>query len=98
MATQCEKVLDFMKLHEARFLAVEVNGLGAALPEILREIARRRGQAAAVQKIANHSRKELRILDAIEPLLTTGRLFAHNRIRATRLPDEMLNWTPTGNA
>jgi hypothetical protein len=96
LATQCEEVLDFMTAHGARVLAIEVNGLGSALPEILRELATRRGQPAVVQKIVNHSRKESRILDAIEPLLTTGRLWAHERIRATPLLSEMLDWTTAG--
>jgi hypothetical protein len=96
LATQCEKVLDFMALYGARIIAIEVNGMGSALPEILREVASRRAQPAVVQKIINHSRKELRILDAIEPLLTTGRLWAHERIRATPLLSEMLGWTPMG--
>jgi hypothetical protein len=98
LGTQCEKVLDFMVLHGVRVVALEVNGMGSALPEILREVASRRGQTAVVQKIVNHSRKELRILDALEPLLTTGRLWAHERVRATPLLSEMLGWTPQGSA
>ncbi|MCL1892552.1 MAG: hypothetical protein FWF97_04700 [Alphaproteobacteria bacterium] len=96
LATQCGLVLDFMTMHGARALAIEVNGLGSALPEILREVANRRTQPVVVQKIINHARKELRILDAIEPLLTTGRLSAHERIRTTPLLAEMLGWTPLG--
>ena len=96
LAMQCESVLDFMARHGAHVIGVEVNGLGSALPEILREVAKRRGQPVVVQKIINHQRKEIRILDAIEPLLTTGRLWAHERIRAAPLPGEMLDWTPVG--
>ena len=96
LATQCEKVLDFMAMHGQRTIGIEVNGIGSALPEILREVSKRRGQPAVVQKIINSARKEIRILDAVEPLLTTGRLFTHERVRATLLPSEMLGWTPQG--
>lgn len=94
LATQCEGVLDFMRAHNQKRIAIEVNGLGNALPEILREVALKRGQSVIVQKIINHQRKETRILDAIEPLLTTGRLFAHVRIKSTLLLSEMLGWSP----
>ncbi len=98
LATQCEKVLEFMNMHAAHVIGIEINGLGNALPEILRELAIKRAQSIVVQKIVNHTRKELRILDATEPLLTTGRLWAHERIRITPLLSEMLGWTPMGSA
>ena len=71
---------------------------GQRAAEILREVAIKRSQSIVVQKIINHTRKELRILDAIEPLLTTGRLWAHERIRITPLLSEMLGWSPMGSA
>jgi hypothetical protein len=85
-----------MKRRGLKNIAVEVNGLGNALPEILRREAAATGQPVAVQRIANHEKKEKRILDAIEPLLGTGRLYAHRRIADTPLTDEMSDWTPDG--
>lgn len=98
LATQCESVLEFMNLHGAHLIGIEVNGLGNALPEILREVAKKKNQSIVIQKIANHTRKESRILDTIEPLLTTGRLWANERVRATPLLSEMLRWMPMGSA
>ncbi len=97
LASQCEKVLDFMKLHNVKVIGIEVNGMGNALPEIMRETAQKKGQSAVVKKIINHQRKEVRILDSLEPLLSTGRLFSHVRTRSTPLLLEMLAWTPVGN-
>jgi hypothetical protein len=97
LATQCDKVLDFMARHNVRIIGIEINGLGNALPEIMREVSSKRDQSVIVQKVINHQRKETRILDAIEPLLTTGRLFAHERVRSTPLLSEMLGWSPMGN-
>jgi hypothetical protein len=96
IATQCGTILEFMKKYELKNIGVEVNGIGNSLPEILRREAAAVGQAVAVQKIVNRESKESRILDAIEPLLGTGRLHAHIRVRDTPLPDEMSDWTPRG--
>ncbi|MCL2338430.1 MAG: hypothetical protein FWC51_00555 [Proteobacteria bacterium] len=93
-ATQCGRVLDFLTRHDQRHLAIEVNGIGNALPEIMRNVAAARGRPVAIQKIVSHQSKEKRILDAIEPLLSTGRLFAHERIRRTKLMTEMEEWMP----
>jgi len=97
-ATQCGKVLDFLVRHDQRHLGIEVNGIGNALPEILRGTAMSRGRPLVIKKIINHENKERRILDAIEPLLATGRLFAHERIRKTKLLTEMEEWLPIANA
>lgn len=97
-ATQCGRVLDFLTRHDMRHLAIEVNGIGNALPEILNGAARARGRPLVIQKIINHENKERRILDAIEPLLATGRLFAHERIRRTKLIPEMEEWLPIAGA
>lgn len=98
MATQCEKVLNFMARHGVRIIGVETNGIGNALPEIMRNVAQKYGQPVIVNRIINHMRKEQRILDAIEPLLAAGRLFTHECVRATPLLSEMLGWSPIGNA
>lgn len=96
LAYQCEKVLSFVRMHRQRVLCVETNGIGAALPEIMRETVARAGYEIQIRSITNSRRKEDRILDAIEPLLTTGRLYAHRRITQTPFISEMLAWTPIG--
>lgn len=96
MARQCEDVLDFMRRCDLRRITVETNGIGNALPEILRDAAMHRGADIVVHKISNNKRKEDRILDTIEPILSSGRMFANVRVRATPLMAEMLGWAPTG--
>lgn len=96
LATQCDAVLDFMRMHGVNKIAIEVNGIGNALPEIIRSSAQKKGRGVIVQKIINHTRKETRILDSIEPLLATGRLLAHQRIGYSPLLAEMLGWSPLG--
>lgn len=96
MAHQCEMILDFMARHNMRRIAIEVNGIGNALPEILRQVAMSRNFAITIERIKNTKNKESRILDTIEPILTTGRLYAHSRIQQTPIISEMLAWTPSG--
>ncbi len=95
---QCDQVLDFLGRHGLRRVAVETNGIGNALPEIMRDTAKRRGMAIHVTKVTNSQNKETRILDAIEPILSTGRLYMHNRVRTSLLCAEMMEWTPIGGA
>lgn len=96
LARQCDMVLDFMTARAMRRIAIETNGIGNALPEIMRDVAARRGANVFVQKIVNNKNKENRILDAIEPLLSTGRLYARTSVQQTPLMAEMLGWSPVG--
>lgn len=98
LSSQCEMVLEFLQMHNQRILGLEVNGIGTALPEIITKTAQENGQGLIVRKITNHMRKETRILDSVEPLMTTGRLFVHERIRASPLLSEMLGWSPMGGS
>ncbi|MBO7509458.1 MAG: hypothetical protein J6T57_04260 [Alphaproteobacteria bacterium] len=96
LSYQCDLVLDFVRHHQMRNLTVETNGIGGALPEILRDTVRRAGYGIQITPITNSRNKQDRILDAIEPLLSTGRLFAHRRITQSPFFSEMLAWTPIG--
>ena len=98
LATQCSNVLTFMQKHRLTRIAIETNGIGNALPEIIRNIASQKHIPIHITQISNHIRKETRILNAIEPMLSTGRLFMHEKIKQTMLLSEMLAWTPIGSA
>ena len=97
LATQCEQVLDFMLRHRINRIGIETNGIGNALPEILRRVSDNKQMHVNIIQITNHTKKETRILNAIEPMLTTGRLFAKNTIQQTMLLSEMLAWSPIGS-
>ena len=97
LSTQCEKVLDFLYKHKINRIGIEINGIGNALPEIIRRAADTRSMPLAIVQISNHTKKETRILNAIEPLLNTGRLFMHDRLKQTMILSEMLAWTPVGS-
>ena len=97
LATQCEKILSFMQIYHLNRVGIEINGIGNALPEILRRVAVTNNMTINIIQIANHTKKETRILNSIEPMLTTGRLFMRNTIKQTMLLSEMLAWSPLGS-
>ena len=96
MAHQCDAVLNFMSRHNMRRISVETNGIGNTLPEILRDCAIRNGRDIVVTRVVNNKRKSDRIMDTLEPLLTTGRLYCATRVRSTPLLAEMMGWSPVG--
>lgn len=97
LANQCGAVLNFMQKHHLMRIGIEVNGIGNALPEIMRDIANRQHMPISITQISNHTKKETRILNALEPLLSTGHLYMHEGIKQTMLLSEMLSWTPVGS-
>ena len=98
LSTQCESVLQFMRKHTLNRIGIETNGIGNALPEIIRKNADAEHMRINIVQISNHTKKETRILDTIEPILNTGHLFMHEKIKQTMLLSEMLAWTPVGSA
>ena len=96
MAHQCDMVLQFMARHHMRRICVETNGIGNTLPEILRDCALRGGYDTVVQRVVNHKRKSDRIIDTLEPILSTGRLYCAERVKNTQLLAEMIGWSPIG--
>ena len=96
LARQCEMVIDFMMRARLRRISIETNGIGNALPEIMRDVSSRQNISISINRVTNHKKKETRILDSIEPILTAGRLYAHVRVQSTPLLAEMLGWTPIG--
>ena len=96
MAHQCDRVLKFMSHYSVRKICIETNGIGNTLPEILRDCASQHGFDIVVQRVVNNKNKSDRIIDTIEPLLSTGRLYCASRVRSTPLLAEMMGWSPSG--
>ena len=96
LSNQCEQVLDFMRVRRINRITIETNGIGGGLPEILRGCASKRGANIYVAGVQNSKSKSDRILSAIEPVLSTGHLYAHIRVQQTPFISEMLDWAPMG--
>ena len=98
LSRQCDMVIDFMCQYGLNKITIETNGIGGGLPEIMRDCAMRRGCGIYVNRVANNRAKSERILSAIEPVLSTGHLFAHTRVQKTPLIAEMIGWSPVAYA
>ena len=98
LSRQCDMVIDFMSVRNLNKITVETNGIGIGVPEIMRDCAMRRGCNIYVNRVSNNRAKSDRILAAIEPVLSTGRLYAHMRVQKTPLMSEMIGWSPVGYA
>jgi hypothetical protein len=96
LSRQCDMVIDFMSTRNLNKITVETNGIGIGVPEIMRDCALRRGCNIYVNRVSNNRAKSDRILGAIEPVLSTGRLYAHTRVQKTPLMSEMIGWSPVG--
>ena len=97
LSKQCDMVLEFMRKYGLCRITIETNGIGGGIPEIMRDCASRSGMNIYVNRVSNNRAKSDRILDAIEPVLSTGRLYAHTRVTQTPLMSEMLGWSPLGS-
>ena len=98
LSRQCNMVIDFMNLRGISRITIETNGIGIGVPEIIHDCAQRRGCKIYINRISHTKSKSDRILAAIEPVLSTGRLYAHTRIQKTPLLSEMIGWSPVGYA
>ena len=87
-------VIDFMNGRGIGRITIETNGIGIGVPEIMRDCAQRRGCKIYVNRVSHTKSKSDRILAAIEPVLSTGRLYAHTRVQKTPLLSEMIGWSP----
>ena len=96
LSYQCNMVLEFMRSRGLNRITIETNGIGGGLPEIMRDCATKQGTNIYVNRVSNNRAKSDRILGAIEPVLSTGRLHAHIRVQKTPLMAEMLGWSPIG--
>ncbi len=97
LSNQCDCVLNFMQQHHLTRIGIEINGIGNALPEIMRNVALNRKIQINITQISNHTKKETRILNTLEPLLSTGHLYMHEKIKQTMLLSEMLAFSPMGS-
>lgn len=96
MKTQCRAVLNFLRRYDLNVVGIEVNGVGSAIPEILRQEAKIEHFQISIVPIINHEKKELRIMDAIEPILSSGKMYVNNRVMDSNLITEMSEFNPIG--
>ncbi|MFV3074656.1 phage terminase large subunit [Niveispirillum fermenti] len=93
---QCEELAVMLKEMAVPVLHLEVNGIGAFLPETLRAVLAARQVATRVVPVRSTLAKADRILGHIDAPLHDSRLFAHESVFAGPLLREMREWRPGG--
>lgn len=94
-ATQlCQKVVQFARSFFIPAVTIETNGIGRFLPSLLRLAFRRQGIPCAVREHVSSRSKDIRIMEALDPILAAGRLSAHRSVWQTQLITEFREWHP----
>ena len=88
---QCDAIL---KENSLKKLVVETNGIGGFLPEIFRSRCRVNRYPVAIRPLHNRQAKNERILQTLDPLLSSGFLKIHQSVKNTPLLEEMRQWHP----
>lgn len=97
---QVMQLCDLIERFEVPRVTVETNGIGKFAPAILRMAIKQRRLKCAVAEVDATANKEKRILEALEPLISSGMLWAHVSVLDGPLWDQMKEWSPavTGQA
>jgi hypothetical protein len=80
---QCRQVSSWLRENHVPSVCVEVNGVGAFMPELLRDQLRKDGLAVAVTPVIARANKQARILEGLEPLMSAGVLYASPEVWQT---------------
>ena len=91
---QCRTVAGLAKRFHVPLLAIENNGLGKFLPNILRNEMTRAHTPCSVKEITSTRPKDIRILEGFDAVLAAQRLHVHESVRDTPFVMEMREWQP----
>lgn len=91
---QCRAVAELAARFFLPSVAVETNGLGKFLPNILRRELAAARVPCAVREICSSRGKAERILEAFDAPLAAHALQAHAQIKSTSFLQEMQDWRP----
>jgi len=90
---QVDQVCDVVAQFYLSRVDVETNGIGGHVPAILRAALKRRRLPCGVRETPASGNKNRAILEAIEPPLRSGYLWAHSSVEAT-VRQQMRDWNP----
>lgn len=86
----CELISEF----KVPAITIETNGIGGFAPSLMRMALKQRGIRCAVIEKHAVANKNLRILEAIEPMIESGMLWAHTSVLNGDLWDQAKDWNP----
>ncbi len=91
---QCKTVANLTKDLMLPSLVLEANGIGKFLPKMLRKEMHRIHSLCRVVEFFNSRAKDIRILEAFDIAMATGRLYIHRSVLDTPFLNEMQEWAP----
>lgn len=91
---QCIQVGRIAEKFDLPSVAIETNGLGKFLPNILRRELGGLGVACGVREITQRKPKDLRIIEAFDGLLAARALHVNRTVLRTPFVREMEDWKP----
>lgn len=91
---QCKIVAELAKKFLLPSLHIETNGIGNFLPNMLRNAMKQARSLCSVIEKHSSRAKDLRILEAFDPILASGRLYVHRDVFKTQFMTEMQEWQP----
>ena len=94
MGGQVWQLCDLIEKFKVPRVTVETNGIGGYAPAFLKAALKRRRLRCAVSEVDAIANKNLRILEAVEPLVQSGHLWAHVDVINGPLWDTMKDWNP----
>jgi hypothetical protein len=84
---------DLVEKFQVPRVTVETNGIGQFAPSFLRMALKQRKLACGISEEQAVQNKNARILEALEPLITSGMLWAHTSVLA-QIEGQMRDWNP----
>lgn len=91
---QARQVAKIAKEFYLPSIAVEINGIGRFLPNILRNALVKARAPCRVRDISSSRNKDIRILEGFDAVMAAGRLYVHENITKTPFIMEMREWRP----
>jgi hypothetical protein len=92
---QVMQLCDLIELFRVPRITVESNGIGGFAAPFLRMALKQRRLTCAIAEIPSVQNKGLRILEALEPLIAGGMLWAHVEALSGPLWDQAKDFNPT---
>jgi hypothetical protein len=74
-------------------VVIETNGIGTFAPAVLKACLKQQGLHCGVTEVQSSQNKNKRILEAFEPLIASGMLWAHTSV-LEEVWDQMQDWNP----
>ena len=91
---QARQVAKIAKEFYLPSVAVEINGIGRFLPNILRNVLVKARAPCRVRDVSSSRNKDIRILEGFDAVMAAGRLYVHENIAKTPFIMEMREWRP----